>query len=209
MPLRALSTPLSTSAVLPAARRGFAGQPSQAVTQVGCLSRLLCGYSAKQSASQPRCVSALQAPLAPSRFTIALLRSCLQTECALRRSTCNRFTLLCALQEPLRRFRRGAHMAEPAAVSAAPEETHAQTRLMREYVRKAVGESLGKAYDSVTAGRPKHRRAGMHSSPRRLLECVCECVCALRHHTLHCSLNLEDTLTTSSTILVVHAEDTM
>ena len=51
-------------------------------------------------------------------------------------------------------------MAEPAEAHVAPEEVPAQTRLMYEYVRKAVGESLGKEYDSVTAGRPKHRRAG-------------------------------------------------
>lgn len=72
MPLRALTTPLCGSAALrpSAARRGFAGQLSRAVTQVHCLSGLERCFLAKSDASQPRCVGGLQAPLTVRRLTM-------------------------------------------------------------------------------------------------------------------------------------------
>jgi hypothetical protein len=51
-------------------------------------------------------------------------------------------------------------MAADTAASPAAEETSAQARLMDEYRGTAVGAALGAEYDSVTASKPKHRRAG-------------------------------------------------
>ena len=82
MPLRALTTPLCASAALrpSAARRGFAGQLLRAVTQVRCLSVLKCCFLAKSNASQPRCVSDLQAPLTVRRLALHSY-SCVLSSC--------------------------------------------------------------------------------------------------------------------------------
>jgi len=53
-----------------------------------------------------------------------------------------------------------AGMVTDTAASPAAEETSAQARLMDEYRGTAVGAALGAEYDSVTASKPKHRRAG-------------------------------------------------
>ncbi|KAK9836949.1 hypothetical protein WJX81_002075 [Elliptochloris bilobata] len=72
------------------------------------------------------------------------------------------------LQAQRRACSRGAHMAAQSGASMGCDETPAQARLMDDYRGKAVGEALGKEYDSVTAGKPKHRRAGVILHPTSL-----------------------------------------
>lgn len=82
-------------------------------------------------------------------------------------------TTLCLLQVLQRGSCRRAGMVAHASASPELDETPAQTRLMDEYVKKAVSEDLGAEYDSVTASRPKHRRAGEFCQPYPTLPLCC------------------------------------